>query len=48
VNVHVKMLVFPVPEKFNTFNTFNTFDRVASCLRTEHSAVSETAGTSVV
>ena len=26
VNVHVKMLVFPVPEKFNTFNTFNTFD----------------------
>jgi hypothetical protein len=24
------MLLFPVPEKFNTFNTFNTFDPVAS------------------
>jgi hypothetical protein len=25
VNVHLKMLLFPAPEKFNTFNTFNTF-----------------------
>ena len=23
------MLLFPVPEKFNTFNTFNNFDRVS-------------------
>jgi hypothetical protein len=29
VNVHVKALVFPVPEKFNTFNTFGTFTVVA-------------------
>ena len=26
VNVHGKMLVFPVPEKFNTFSKFNTFN----------------------
>ena len=26
MNVQVKMVVFPVPEKFNTFNTFTTFD----------------------
>jgi hypothetical protein len=26
----MKVLVVPVPEKFNTFNTFNTFDHVAS------------------
>jgi hypothetical protein len=25
VNVHVKVVNFPAPEKFNTFNTFNTF-----------------------
>ena len=31
VNVHMKVLVVPVPEKFNTFNTFNTFDHAASC-----------------
>jgi hypothetical protein len=26
VTVHVKMLLIPVPEKFNTFNTFTTFN----------------------
>jgi hypothetical protein len=26
VNVHVKVLPAPSPEKFNTFNTFSTFD----------------------
>jgi hypothetical protein len=25
VNVNVKMLLSPAPQKFNTFNTFNTF-----------------------
>ena len=30
MNVHMKVLMIPVPEKFNTFNTFNTFDHVAS------------------
>ena len=25
VNVHIKVLVVLVPEKFNTFNTFSTF-----------------------
>jgi len=39
VNVNLKMLLFPAPQKFNTFNTFNTFDPVASGHRTEQSAV---------
>jgi hypothetical protein len=30
MNEHMKVLMVPVPEKFNTFNTFNTFDHVAS------------------
>jgi hypothetical protein len=33
MNGHMKVLMIPVPEKFNTFNTFNTFttfDHVAS------------------
>ena len=34
VNVNLKMLISPAPQKFNTFNTFNifnTFDPVSSC-----------------
>jgi hypothetical protein len=27
--VNVKMLLRPVPQKFNTFNTFNTFAKFA-------------------
>src|SRR5829696_5858290 len=42
VNVHLKMLLFPAPQKFNTFNTFNTFDPVASRLRTQHSVGGKT------
>jgi hypothetical protein len=38
VNVHVKMMIFPAPEKFNTFNTFNTLDLIASCHSAHHSA----------
>jgi hypothetical protein len=43
VNIHAKMLVVPVPEKFNTFNTFNTFDSVATWRRTKQSAGGNTA-----
>jgi hypothetical protein len=42
VNVHLKMLLFPAPQKFNTFNTFNTFDPVASRLRIQHSVGGKT------
>jgi hypothetical protein len=28
--VNVKMLLRPVPQKFNTFNTFNTFAKFAN------------------
>jgi hypothetical protein len=51
VNVHVKVLVVPAPEKFNTFNTFNTFDTfdpVACCYCTEQSADGETTSPAVV
>ena len=43
MNGHIKVVLLPVPEKFNTFNTFNTFDRVAAFHRTETSGDSETA-----
>jgi hypothetical protein len=43
VYIHVKMLLHPAPEKFNTFNTFNTFASVAPCRRTERSAGGTTA-----
>jgi hypothetical protein len=43
LNVHVKMLVFPAPEKFNTFNTFDTFDPVGCWPRTRRSASGMTA-----
>jgi hypothetical protein len=44
VNVHVKVLLFPVPGKFNTFNTFNTFDLVASTPDLEAGGVPIAAG----
>ncbi len=34
VNVNVKMLLSPAPQKFNTFNTFNTFAIVNPTLNT--------------
>jgi hypothetical protein len=43
----MKMLLFPVPQKFNSFDTFNTFDRDAAFHRPEHSAVGETASRQV-
>jgi hypothetical protein len=30
VNVNLKMLLLPAPQKFTTFNTFNTFAKFAN------------------
>lgn len=39
MNVNVKMVLFPVRQKFNTFNTFTSFDLVAFGHRAGPSAV---------